>query len=343
MQITSRVVTLTFLTGLLAACGGGGGSDDGNSFGGGGSGSDSVTLTSENAETVTAAVVNTAFGTDDFSSGIGLIGVVQTTDNVEYGVEEVVGEIFGGFQKLYYSGTADLLSGVVIPPETTACLNENGTMTVSGEVTDPTMAEITSGDFIRIEFSNCDLGEGVTLNGVVTGTFGELSGDFNNEIPPYSLSMSVEMDQFSITSVGETVVADGDFSLSLSISETQTSTQVLEGQFLQFTYDGQIIALEDFNISQEIDLTSGAYTRDISGVLNSDAIGGSVEFTTVQTFEGSGIGNPEAGELLITGANNSTVRVIVIDAVNLALEVDSDGNSTVDNTINTTWDELLSL
>ena len=43
--------------------------------------------------------------------------------------------------------------------------------------------------------------------------------------------------------------------------------------------------------------------------------------------------------MLITG-NDSSARVIAIDNVNVRIEVDANGDGTVDATIDTTWAEL---
>ena len=57
------------------------------------------------------------------------------------------------------------------------------------------------------------------------------------------------------------------------------------------------------------------------------------------TFSGFDNGYPQTGELLVTGASSSA-RLIALDAVNVRVEIDSDGDGTVDDVIDTTWAEL---
>ena len=46
------------------------------------------------------------------------------------------------------------------------------------------------------------------------------------------------------------------------------------------------------------------------------------------------------GELLVTGANNATLRLIAIDDVNIQIEADYNGDGIIDEIMNTTWGEL---
>jgi hypothetical protein len=64
-----------------------------------------------------------------------------------------------------------------------------------------------------------------------------------------------------------------------------------------------------------------------------------VSYSTPVTFEGFDLDYPGTGEFLVEG-DNSSARLIAIDNVNVRIEVDTDGNGTVDETINTTWAEL---
>ena len=49
---------------------------------------------------------------------------------------------------------------------------------------------------------------------------------------------------------------------------------------------------------------------------------------------------PFAGEMLITGANNATIRLIALDSVNVRIETDTNGDGVVDATEDTTWDDI---
>ena len=65
-----------------------------------------------------------------------------------------------------------------------------------------------------------------------------------------------------------------------------------------------------------------------------------IDYTTPVTFQGAGDGYPFAGELLVTGANNASIRLVVIDAVNVRIDTDTDGDGEVDDSETTTWDDI---
>jgi hypothetical protein len=81
------------------------------------------------------------------------------------------------------------------------------------------------------------------------------------------------------------------------------------------------------------------YTQTSSGTLNSTLLSGVVSYATPVDFEGSGLDYPDVGEFLVTGSNSSS-RLTAIDNVNVRIDIDTDGNGTTDETIDTTWAAL---
>jgi hypothetical protein len=61
-----------------------------------------------------------------------------------------------------------------------------------------------------------------------------------------------------------------------------------------------------------------------------------VRYTTPVQFTGFDVDFPSTGELLVSG-NNSSVRLVALDNVNVRIDLDNDGNGTVDESIQTTW------
>ena len=81
-------------------------------------------------------------------------------------------------------------------------------------------------------------------------------------------------------------------------------------------------------------------TRSIRpGTLDTTALSGSIDYDTPVTFEGDNFGNPHTGELLVTG-DNSSARLIAIDSTDVRIEIDSDGDGDIDETLFLTWEEL---
>jgi hypothetical protein len=64
-----------------------------------------------------------------------------------------------------------------------------------------------------------------------------------------------------------------------------------------------------------------------------------VVYSTPVTFEGFDDGYPHIGELLVTG-DDSSLRLVAVDEVNVRIDIDPDGDGTVDTSIETTWSAL---
>ena len=92
--------------------------------------------------------------------------------------------------------------------------------------------------------------------------------------------------------------------------------------------------------SVDVSVQPEPYTLDASGSVDTSELAGAISYATEVTFQGAGDGYPFAGELLITGAGGSTVRLIALDAINVRIETDTDGDGNVDATEDTTWDDI---
>ena len=85
-----------------------------------------------------------------------------------------------------------------------------------------------------------------------------------------------------------------------------------------------------------------SYLAELNGRLQSTVLGGSVDYETVESVQASGDDNPPyTGVILITGAENSAVRIVIVSDEVVRLEIDVDGNGVVDEFVDTTWAALL--
>jgi hypothetical protein len=69
---------------------------------------------------------------------------------------------------------------------------------------------------------------------------------------------------------------------------------------------------------------------------------GSVQFATTASLPLDGSGTPTGGSLVITGADGATITVRIVSAQQVELDLDLDGNGSVDEVVMTTWSELQS-
>jgi hypothetical protein len=69
-------------------------------------------------------------------------------------------------------------------------------------------------------------------------------------------------------------------------------------------------------------------------------VGGSVTVTTDVALSGIGSADPSAGQVTCAGANGSSLKLIVVDSLNVQIEVDTDGIGGPDETLALAWTAL---
>ncbi len=216
----------------------------------------------------------------------------------------------------------------------------DGFLEISGDITDETFNSISTGDRFNLAFTGCDEGDGLTLNGAFNMEFTAIQGELLSGPPPYSFSVAVVIQEFAISSMGEAFAANGDVLLTISTQDDVTITTALAGDSLALTVSGETSTLTDYSIEEVLDSSTGAYRTTASGSFSNPGLGGKVTFTTLQSFEGSGDDLPASGEMLITGANNSSVWVVADGSGIVTLRIDVNGNGEPDETLATTWAEM---
>jgi hypothetical protein len=302
---------------------GGGGSGGGDPDNGGSNGISSPTLliTADNGSDVAEAVV-TAIG---LSFDIGDI----TDQNLAShpGDTRLLAKATAGYHK-------NLPAGIQQAPE--SCAN-GGTVDVS--ITQANINTITVGDRIVATFVDCDDGLGYVMSGTVDITFTDVQGDILTEV--FLLGMDIVMTDVVITEGTSTATGEGDFLLTLDSLDFPVMRMSLSGDELQLGNNGEVFTLTDFDHRLQVDLgPPEALVANVLGRLASSTLDGSVDYDTPVTIEAVDNGDPYMGEILVTGADDSTVRIVIVDDNNIRLEIDEDGDGTVDEFIDTNWDEL---
>ena len=216
-----------------------------------------------------------------------------------------------------------------------SCAN-GGTVDVT--ITQANINTITVGDRILAVFADCDDGLGYVISGTVDMTITAVQGDIFTEV--FLLGMEVLMTDIVITEGTSVMTAGGDFTLTLDSLDFPVMRMSMSGDELQLGSDGEVATLSGFDHVLQVDLVTAALIADVLGTLDSSMLGGSVDYETTVSIEALGDNDPHTGEILITGADDSTVRIVIIDDNTIQLEIDEDGDGTVDTFIDTTWSEL---
>jgi len=319
---------------LLGACGGGGGG------GGGGNvtaSSAPVAISAANAEEVAAAAYKTTAGLE--GGGSGATGVfpaaVTQAASADIDLFDVLMTQAEKIPQLAAANAAASLTGAVVS-ETVDCFN-SGSMSFTFDDSDNNQ-QLSAGDSMSFNANNCTE-DGETTNGSMTMNIVSLIGDL--DVAPNSMQLSIQANNFTITEGVESFTLNGGMTMSASTSVGELVTYSITGSSIQVTEGGVSASLINFSIetSEDNSILPYAYTLDLNATVDSAELGGSVTIVTDIVFAGSGLDNPSSGQATITGANNSRVTLIALDSVNVRLEVDADGNGSVE-TIDTTWDAL---
>ena len=309
---------------VIAACGGGDGTF-------GESPSASFPITSANGEDVVRVSWEAANGSGAFTdvgAGAGLSGSVPGAQEAAVGAlgpEDIV---------------VDIVSLLPIPPQSFGCAGGTGTVTLSGNVADP--STLSRDDTFSIVYDQCDDGAGTVTDGAVNMTIVEFSGDLF--LATFLVTADTIADNLSLTTDGQTVMGSGDATITIDTTQVPFVSTGVSGSSLVQTTDTSTGSLTNYasDLTYDGNQVPAEFTMHTSGTIDSTELPGAVTYTTEVTFTGYEGSYPHTGTLLVEG-ENSSARLIVIDAENVRIEIDSDGDGTADDTIDTTWDALLTV
>lgn len=315
---------------VLAGCGGGG--DGGSNNGGPAAPAAMLDITPENAAQVTAVSYETAVASASLGELSGDSGLFAASPG---GNARIDGS-FGTASK-----TGSSFAQVPIPATTENC-NVDGTVTVSGDIADPFTPTLTNGDYFDVDFVMCDDGLGEVTDGLLRFEVFAFAGDFLGSL--YDLVMDVTITDFQVASAEDTVTMNGDARVALDTTASPFVEAGISGNALTVDSNSSSESLFGFSAAQTLDagVSPSPYTMEAAGTLDSTRLAGAARYSTPVTLQGFDNGYPVAGEFLVEG-ENSSARLVVLEDGSLRIDVDSNGDNTVDSTILTTWEELESL
>lgn len=310
---------------LLSACGGGSSAPAGIQppLGSGG-----LVITSANAK----PAVRSAYGSAQQSMNTG--GMVTGAG--------LVASNGSGLQKLHLeTRLPDLLTRAMqkdpLGPDVTDC-DAGGTTTITGEVANSQL--LSPGDQINVESMDCDNGLGAVANGRLEMTV--VSFDFDLATLGFLLVMNVQLVDFEVVTASETVLSNGDSTVTIDLTGNPLAVTSISGNSLIVQTNSETETNSNFSSTQTVDtsVSPEPYTLVSSGTINSTILGGVITYATPVPFQGAGTDYPFAGEFLVTGANGASIRLIALDSTNVRIETDTDGDGTVDLTEDTTWADI---
>ena len=310
---------------LASACG----SDSGDSFGGTEPVADSFGIDVNNGVVATRQSYGAAIASGGIAELGGPVGISSAPPN---------GSAIASQAATPEDVVLDVVSMVPFGPDVQPCQGGTGTVTMSGDIAVP--VTLTAGDFFIIEYDVCDEGAGEIIDGIITLTVRDFSGDLF--LGTYRLIMDAEIDTLSVATGTDTLTADGDATVTLDTMAAPFVATSVSGSRITQSSNAGTEALTSYSSNQTLDgnQNPAVYTMDASGGLESSQLPGSVSYSTESTFRGFVPAYPGEGALLVRG-HNSSARLVVVDDTNVRVEIDSNGDGATDDAIDLTWDEFL--
>jgi len=230
------------------------------------------------------------------------------------------------------AGSEVPFSGIVEP-----CA-AGGTITLSGDVADPNT--LTVGDTITAVFDNCDENDGYVIDGELELIVAAINGDPLTDV--FLITLDMQLTNLVVSDASGGATADGDMTLTLDTLDFPVIATALSGDELQLSEAGLSVTFQNYDHTLEIDtgLVPQTVLAEVFGRIGGNALGGTVDYETVTPIQATGDNPPCVGEILITGADDSQVRIVIVNEKLVRLEIDEDGDGVVDEFIDTTWSAL---
>lgn len=223
----------------------------------------------------------------------------------------------------------------VVPlPDTNVPCAVDGSVTVTGQIADPTT--LSAGDRLNLEFFDCDDGNDQVLNGIYEILVNSFSGNVLQGL--FDLEATATFDGFEVAQGPETTALNGATTMNLDTTVPLVSSVSVSGDSLSASDGTGSATLTGFRTDVTFDarVAPEVYTTAASGTLRSTYFDGNVNYSTPIAFQGFVGQFPYPGELLVTGAGGASLKLMARDNTNVRLEIDPGAGLGI-TSLDTTW------
>ena len=340
----ARVPPLLLLVGatMLSGClsGGGGGGDSGGSAASAGTTPAAlVAITEANASDVSDEVLDALDSVSD-SGDLGSVFVTAAAVAQEPRAVNLAALAEWQVRDLMSLGGAQVPVAATGAVTTTTVPCNTGSYSITMDNVNPGGTFPTNGD-IAIVYDNCSYAAGgPVLDGALAVNGLTVSGDPSVPGSDWGFSATFDFDNLSSVYGSEAQLIDGSFGISMTVSENMVVTTSITGTSLTITRAGLPVTIRNYTFHFTADPATGGVVFTMDGEIEGVELGGRVLFESLADFSATGAADPYSGTIKITGQGGSSVTVIALDAVNVRMEIDRDGDGSTDVTTDTTWSEL---
>jgi hypothetical protein len=330
----NRMLLLTAGSALvLSACGGGGG--------GSGTSTPAPTPTSTlspiTAANATSAAGNAYAATTSIGASSSSLTDILTGVSISGANISTVSPVLNLVKRAYVPSAPQLLTGVTYSESCTG----GGTVTIDANLRNN--QTISNGDTMTLTAKNC-VEDGETLNGAMSITFSEVSGDIVNSTG--AATMDTRFNGFSVTSGSDTAGMNGDMKIAISVTGPTSYSLTISGKSLQATEQKSGANVASFTLA-DYSVTASANGTTISSAANFMLSGSSnslgqfaYSVKNIQPFVSVGTAMPGAGALIVNGAGSS-VTLTAVNSSSVKVDFSAKGDGTITQTNTLSWAQFL--
>ena len=206
--------------------------------------------------------------------------------------------------------------------------------------------EPDAGDSARAVATNC-IEVGVTINGALNIAITAATGTSSSSV--FSIAATVTLENFRATSPAISASGNGQISVAMSStgvnrnSFTLSVTSLTIASTVGSTSSTRSLSNFTINIVTTPSGSGSSSSGSINGTLSSTGLGSnSITMATPSPFiKLSTAAYPSSGQMIITGAANSRVRVTALSSTTVQMELDADGNGSYETSTNMLWSQLI--
>lgn len=333
-QRIGRLAVATACALTLVACGGGGGSP--SSVGETPMVSSMLGITTSNYQAVGQAVVSSALFLGDTGD---LVTGAETGADPRL-LRQAVNAARRGLAAA--NGRPVLVTGAEVR-DVVPCTQGGSLAMTLNDANNNSVMDV--GDSITMDAQSCKE-DGTVMQGRLAMSVQSMTGVFASS--NYSATLTMTMTAFSVSNGSDSSQGDGALSLTLTETAAGVSEVTLSTTLLTMTERVAGVTssttLSDVKLTARTETVTGTLrtTVSITGTLASSGFGNrQVTLTTPQPLMIVGSDPyPRSGQLLARGSGNSAVRITVLNATQVRLELDADGDGSYETQVTKSWTEL---
>lgn len=337
MPTLFRPFTAVLLSVLLASCGGGGGGGDSGGTTATPSTSSTTTsnsslvlISTSNAPAVAATAFDVVSGTDTTQGLTALVTGVSVESEATAPMPALPVLLTSLARILPRPAGSAVAAGVAID-QTVTC-PQGGTVNVRGAVS--SNSALTAGDTLTISANACRqmvINTATTMNGSLT--LAVTAGSMPDGATAFDVTLRFSTSSLRMTQGTTSILADGDMLVRLQQTAANRATWSVTSTLLNQsrTVNGSTRSVRLENSTQSLRQTGISMSAALDGTVqvSSSSLSSTPVRYTVRTLAplSWNIGEePTAGQAKVTGANNTSVTLMVATTTaTLALDTDGDG------------------